>query len=58
MHITAVMPTTGSESLNTSTGDLTPQPHGGGTKAKLDEKRLLKMAELIAECQPDPAALR
>ncbi len=35
--------------LRQETGDLTPQPHGGGAKAKLDEKRLLKMAELIAE---------
>jgi len=35
--------------LRQETGDLTPRPHGGGAKAKMDEKRLLKMAQLIAE---------
>ena len=35
--------------LRRETGDLTPQPHGGGAKAKLDETKLLKMGELLAE---------
>lgn len=35
--------------LRRETGNLTPQPHGGGAKAKLDEKKRLRMAELMAE---------
>jgi transposase len=38
--------------LRRETGDLTPRPHGGGAVAKLVEKRLLKLAELVA-AQPD-----
>ena len=30
-------------------GDLAPRPHGGGAPAKLDEKKLRTLAELIAE---------
>lgn len=33
-------------------GDLNPRPHGGSATAKLDEPRLLKLAELVA-AQPD-----
>ncbi len=33
-------------------GDLTPRPNNGGAVAKLDEQRLLKLAELVA-AQPD-----
>jgi transposase len=35
--------------LRRETGDLTPLPHGGGAQAKLDEAKLLKLAELVAE---------
>jgi transposase len=38
--------------LRRESGDLTPQPHGGGAVAKLDEERLLKLAELVAS-RPD-----
>jgi transposase len=38
--------------LRRETGDLTPRPHAGGAPAKLDEPRLLKLAELVA-AQPD-----
>ena len=38
--------------LRRETGTLTPRPHGGGAKAKLDERRLQKLAELSA-AQPD-----
>lgn len=34
------------------TGTLTPRPHGGGARAKLDARRLQKLAELSA-AQPD-----
>lgn len=30
-------------------GDLSPHPHAGGAKAKLDEPMLLRLAELVAE---------
>jgi len=33
-------------------GDLTPRPNNGGAVAKLDEQRLLKLAELVV-AQPD-----
>lgn len=35
--------------LHRDTGDLTPRPHGGGAKAKLTEKKRLKLAALMAE---------
>ena len=35
--------------LRRETGDLAPLPHGGGAVAKLDEAKLLKLAELVAE---------
>lgn len=38
--------------LQRDRGDLTPLPPGGGAPAKLDETRLLKLAELVAR-QPD-----
>ena len=38
--------------LHRETGDLSPRPPGGGATAKLDEERLLKLAELVAQ-QPD-----
>lgn len=38
--------------LRRGKSDLTPLPHGGGAIAKLDEERLLKLAELVA-AQPD-----
>src|SRR5262249_11929335 len=38
--------------LQRETGDLAPRPHGGGAEAKLDEERLLKLAELVAK-KPD-----
>lgn len=34
------------------TGSFAPLPRGGGAAAKLDEKHLLKLAELVAK-QPD-----
>lgn len=34
------------------TGDVVPRPHGGGARAKLDEPRSLKLAELVT-IQPD-----
>jgi transposase len=42
--------------LRRETGALSPRPHGGGAKAKLDGRRLQKLAELSA-AQPD-ATLR
>jgi transposase len=38
--------------LQRESGDLSPRPPGGGAVAKLDEERLLKLAELVAE-RPD-----
>jgi len=38
--------------LHRESGDLSPRPHGGGAEAKLDEERLLKLAELVAK-KPD-----
>ena len=38
--------------LRRETGTLAPRPHGGGAKAKLDARRLQKLAELSA-AQPD-----
>ena len=38
--------------LRRETGVLSPRPHGGGAKAKLNERRLQKLAELSA-AQPD-----
>jgi transposase len=38
--------------LQRTAGDLAPRPRGGGATAKLDEQRLLKLAELVAQ-QPD-----
>lgn len=38
--------------LRRQTVDLTPRPHGGGAVTKLDESRLLKLAELVA-AEPD-----
>jgi len=38
--------------LRRETDDLTPRPHGGGAVAKLDEARLMKLAELVAK-HPD-----
>jgi transposase len=38
--------------LRQETGDLTPLPHGGGAQAKLDEKKLLTLAQLVEE-SPD-----
>lgn len=35
--------------LRRETGDLSPLPHGGGAVAKLDESKLLRLAELVAE---------
>jgi len=35
--------------LRRETGDLSPLPHGGGAIAKLDEPKLLQLAELVAE---------
>lgn len=35
--------------LRRESGDLAPLPHGGGAVAKLDEPKLLKLAELVAE---------
>jgi transposase len=35
--------------LRREVGDLTPLPHGGGAEAKLDQAKLLKLAELVAE---------
>jgi transposase len=35
--------------LRRETGDLTPLPHGGGAVAKLDEAKMLVLAELVAE---------
>jgi len=35
--------------LRREVGDLSPQPPGGGAKAKLDEQMLLRLAELVAE---------
>jgi transposase len=33
--------------LRQETGDLSPLPHGGGAQAKLDEKKLLTLAQLV-----------
>lgn len=41
--------------LRRDCGDLAPRPHGGGAPAKLDEKQLRALAELVAE---RPAATR
>ena len=35
-----------------ATGEIAPLPHGGGATAKLDEEKLLALADLVAE-QPD-----
>lgn len=35
--------------LRRKTGDLAPLPHGGGGKAKMDEAKVLKLAELVGE---------
>jgi transposase len=35
--------------LHLVAGDIAPRPHGGGAPAKLDEKKLRTLAELIAE---------
>jgi transposase len=35
--------------LRRDAGDLAPRPHGGGAKAKLDEQRLLRLADLVAK---------
>jgi transposase len=35
--------------LHREVGDLAPLPHGGGAQAKLNEAKLLKLAELVAE---------
>jgi transposase len=35
--------------LRRETGDLTPLPHGGGAVAKLDESKMLVLAELVAK---------
>ena len=35
--------------LSDEAGDLSPRPHGGGAKPKLDYRHLLKLAELIAK---------
>jgi transposase len=35
--------------LRRQTGDLAPLPHGGGAKAKMDEAKVLKLAELVGE---------
>ena len=35
--------------LRRETGDLSPLPHGGGAVAKLDEPKLLFLAELVAK---------
>lgn len=35
--------------LHLVSGDLAPRPHGGGAPAKLDEQKLLTLADLIAE---------
>jgi transposase len=35
--------------LRRETGDLSPLPHGGGAVAKLDEPKLLLLAELVAK---------
>jgi len=35
--------------LRRETGDLAPLPHGGGAHVKLDEAKLLKLAELVAQ---------
>ena len=38
--------------LQRETGDLAPRPPGGGAVAKLNEARLLRLAELVAQ-RPD-----
>src|SRR5262245_35614731 len=38
--------------LQRETGDLSPQPPSGGAVAKLNEERLLKLAEMVAD-RPD-----
>jgi transposase len=38
--------------IRRETGDLTPRPHGGGATAKLDERQLGKLADLV-KAQPD-----
>lgn len=35
--------------LRRETGDLSPLPHGGGAVLKLDEAKLLELAELVAQ---------
>jgi transposase len=35
--------------LRRETGNLAPLPHGGGAALKLDEARLLRLADLVAE---------
>jgi transposase len=35
--------------LRRTRGELAPQPHGGGARAKLDESKRLKLASLTAE---------
>ena len=35
--------------LRLETGDLSPLPHGGGAVPKLDEAKLLELAQLVAE---------
>lgn len=35
--------------LRRETGDLSPLPHGGGAELKLDEAKLLELAQLVAE---------
>jgi transposase len=35
--------------LRRETGDLSPLPHGGGAVLKLDEAKLLELAEIVAE---------
>jgi transposase len=35
--------------LHRETGDLSPLPHGGGAVLKLDEAKLLKLAEIVAQ---------
>jgi len=35
--------------LRRQTGDLAPLPHGGGAKAKMEETKVRKLAELVGE---------
>ena len=35
--------------LSRDVGDLSPQPHSGGAKAKLDEQTLMRLVDLVSE---------